>query len=90
VIVQVKFIIGKEVGMYINNIIFSFQIFNHQMKMDGFGQDQELRLDQQHKEILVTGATQEDIINHNQTTERLHKEMTNLAFQFLITFIMMD
>jgi hypothetical protein len=60
------------------------------MKMDGSGQDQVLRLDQQHKEILVTGATQEDIIKHNQTTERLLKETMNPAFQFSITFTMMD
>ena len=60
------------------------------MKMDGSGQDQELKSDQQLKEILVTGAIQEDIIKHNQTTERQHKEMTNHAFQFSITFIMMD
>ena len=60
------------------------------MKMDGSGQDQELKLDQQHKEIQVIGATQEDIIKHNQTTEKQHKEMMNLAFQFSTTFTMMD
>lgn len=54
-------------------LVVIVQICSHQMRMVGSGQDRELKLDQQLKEILVIGVTLEDTIRHNQTTEKLLK-----------------
>jgi hypothetical protein len=58
--------------------------------MDGFGQVQELKLDQPRKETLVIGVTLGDITKLSLTIVKQLKETTSHAFLFLITFIMMD
>lgn len=63
-------------------LVVIVQIYNHQMKMVGFGQDLVQKLDQQVNGTQVIGVIPVDMDKLNQIIVKQPKEMMNHVYQF--------